>query len=1580
MLLKATIHRVEQGSACSSGCGGGWGNLAFPDLQDALDVAVPGDEIWVATGAYYPSKDVNGNPAGGKEAVFYVIKDVKLYGGYPAGGGTRDWDANPTVLSGNIGNPGQVADNSFNVTWLAPGGGHVVDGFIIQDGNFDNTFTGTNVGGAGLVIRDGAATIRNCTFQYNEVSYDIGGGGISSWHSDVEIDNCIFRYNKTLASGLPGGAIRATDGNTLVSNCTFENNSAISNGGAFGGIGGIHSIVNSTFKNNASWGGGAVSCHGNPASLSIEDCYFEGNSAVAGGAVSTFTEGILEINSSLFIDNFASRDGGAIRADHATTITGCYFENNQARRGGGGYFAPGGVGADIINCIFHRNTAQTQGGAAYFYGDIEVINSICHENQAKNGGGVYNQGDPNSKGIYNSIFWDNVATASGDDIFDAGGAVVTVKHCLLQVYAGGGSNLVGFDPLFVNAANPYGPDQLIRTADDGLFVQSASPALDFGDNNPVIAHGVTGDFNGNPRIAPTVVDAGAYEGSATCLVDSILYVDKNANGANTGACWSDALKELRDAIALIPSYPNVTTIKVAQGTYLPTSNMLDRTASFVLPDGIAILGGYPTGGGIRDFNSHICILSGDIGTGGVQSDNSYHVLKASNVSENTLLDGFTVMLGKTDNTQPVGGAGMYLYKSDIALKNCRFQQNIADNNGGAIQSDQSSPLITNCHFSGNSAATYGGAFFSSTAFYGSFSDCSFNENAAKFGGALTINSLAKGLVSNCSFTNNSANMRGGAVYLYNRSFPNFEECLFTGNTADQYGGAIYSRQLGPEHKRFDVYLCAFEGNSSGTAGGAIYNTEFSSPRILNSVFYNNSSNSYGGAIGCTDTSHSEIVNSTFFANEADTDGGALYNSTGSKPIVRNSIMYDNTSAGVPDIQNVTGASTAMIYSLSQTFGTTGVNGNIVGADPMFFDQSMPSGADGLWGNSDDGLHLQSVSDCIDKGATVYIPNGVVGDMAGSTRVQGATIDMGAYESPYGEETPPIFPEDLNNIQAFQGCEMDLPEVVMDVVNDFGAVPDDGLDDTPAFVEASYWLRTNSNPSQRLVLNIPSGEYNIGIQVDYLDTWVSGSVSYANNTYVKMGIPIFDLYDAQNITIRGEGGAVMKFNDDMYFGGYDISLNPVNQTFATPAPRAASVGIMFLVKDCDCVSVSGLELHGNDDQMQLGGHYNDGYQLGYDGVVIIGSTNIEVSNVYSHNHGRDGIMVHRQEPTTAMPQDIFMYNSRFVQNGRQGLSWTAGDTIRALSCSFNESAMGAIQNRLGAGIDIEPENGICINGYFKDCEMIGSRFSQIHADRAVNPGWQVGNVHFDNCFVWAKNVSSSAWGIWCMRMRNTMFTDCKVYGSILHVGGTGPLDYLKFENCFFSDEGPDGEAVYYASKTILNMASGPGFNGSIDNLNYDYCDNVFHQFTGNVFELHHTATAQNVLFTEFGTSNTDNYPAFRTYECNEFRYFTNDLIANFAPYSPSICPNSLGLYGGYFFNSNLFSNRFLDMNPVDPGGPGLPNIPWTCTTSYYISADLNHNNTNENNTILPKSIIGARHSRVSRRPNPLNSWNRNYNDF
>lgn len=124
--------------AGGTGDGSSW-PAATGSLQGAIDAvaAAGGGQVWVAAGTYKPTS----NPTD-RDASFRMKNGVTIYGGFPAGGdptlNNRNWQANPTILSGDIDNDGTLSGNSYhifaNVGTANLDNTAVLDGFTLKGG------------------------------------------------------------------------------------------------------------------------------------------------------------------------------------------------------------------------------------------------------------------------------------------------------------------------------------------------------------------------------------------------------------------------------------------------------------------------------------------------------------------------------------------------------------------------------------------------------------------------------------------------------------------------------------------------------------------------------------------------------------------------------------------------------------------------------------------------------------------------------------------------------------------------------------------------------------------------------------------------------------------------------------------------------------------------------------------------------------------------------------------------------------------------------------------------------------------------------------------------------------------------------------------------------------------------------------------------------------------------------------------------------------------------------------------------------------------------------------------------------
>lgn len=289
--------------------GSSWEN-AYTDLRIALQNTTEG-EVWIAEGTYLPTLEDNQNtPDNNQLLSFTPSTNVSIFGGFKKTGSPkwedRDSRRYRTILSGNI-NESTDRDNTFHVISL---NGNITfnnlfDGLVIKDGNAP--YSGGGVSISGSSNNTSVATFRNCVFEDNFADYE--GGAISSNWITLRLENCTFEDNY---ADYEGGAVSffSNHGPTraaqlYVVNCIFENNLAGYSGGAIEGRG-INRVVGSLFMENyAKHEGGAIN-HFKEDSLLITNCTFVRNiSEQEGEAISNFgwDSTFTFINNSVFFDN-----------------------------------------------------------------------------------------------------------------------------------------------------------------------------------------------------------------------------------------------------------------------------------------------------------------------------------------------------------------------------------------------------------------------------------------------------------------------------------------------------------------------------------------------------------------------------------------------------------------------------------------------------------------------------------------------------------------------------------------------------------------------------------------------------------------------------------------------------------------------------------------------------------------------------------------------------------------------------------------------------------------------------------------------------------------------------------------------------------------------------------------------------------------------------------------------------------------------------------------------------------------------------------------------------------------------------
>lgn len=306
----------------------------------------------------------------------------------------------------------------------------------------------------------------------------------------------------------------------------------------------------------------------------------------------------------------------------------------------------------------------------------------------------------------------------------------------------------------------------------------------------------------------------------------IIYVDASATGAKDGTSWENAYTDLQDALTTAISG---TQIWVAEGIYKPTDVITDRTASFHLVDGVALYGGFPTGGSSfeeRDWDTYQTILSGDIDNNDLAvpandasqiiGNNSLHVILGGDERfHNFLLDGFVISGGQANGAiyQDVRGGGIYHLYGDFTLLNSKIKGNI----GGGVFCPDAKFVLTNVIFQGNYADGGGSGMMCYPGGQQILTNVLFKNNTTTGdGGAIFLESSSITLI-NVSFDGNHANGNGGGIAGENINI-DLQGVIFRNNSASGNGGSIFIPSNGS--RNIQMMNVTFYGNSADVGTGA----------------------------------------------------------------------------------------------------------------------------------------------------------------------------------------------------------------------------------------------------------------------------------------------------------------------------------------------------------------------------------------------------------------------------------------------------------------------------------------------------------------------------------------------------------------------------------------------------------------------------------------------------------------------------------------------------------------------------------------------------------------------------------------
>jgi hypothetical protein len=361
----------------------------------------------------------------------------------------------------------------------------------------------------------------------------------------------------------------------------------------------------------------------------------------------------------------------------------------------------------------------------------------------------------------------------------------------------------------------------------------------------------------------------------------------------------------------------------------------------------------------------------------------------------------------------------------------------------------------------------------------------------------------------------------------------------------------------------------------------------------------------------------------------------------------------------------------------------------------------------------------------------------------------------------------------------------------DLKRDFGAVGDGKANDQAAFQKAAAFFNQRAKTpagAAPAVLLIPPGVYLVG------DPSAPGSQP-----------DLLHLTGCRNLRILGADSATteIRYARGLRYGAFDPATKlpfEAATAYFTDGSYGYSVGTAIVLQGCDNVEVTGIALDGSSPHLVVGGHWGDtGIQLPADGIFVSDSRRITLRRLAVHNFGRDGIQVlnHLAKSLDDPSREaILLENSTFDYNGRQGLSITGTNGLRAVNCSFSHTgrvvipALGkALFSNPGAGIDIEPEGGFASHVRLVGCRLVDNAGQALVSDHYGNGPAVTKDIVLSNCLLWG----TTNWSAW-VRQPDFLFENCRLYGAFV-TGCAEAAGATRFVGCTFEDRPYRGQAAY-----------------------------------------------------------------------------------------------------------------------------------------------------------------------------------------
>lgn len=813
-------------------------------------------------------------------------------------------------------------------------------------------------GGSIVDVKAGAQLIYDGTVISDDAHYDVAKGG--QWTATEGT------YSNSEYQPAPGGAVLTNKGDVVLnSDVKFVDSNSWHNGGAIYNEGTIRAYYNpetGTYAENIGFSNNKAGYDGNGNLSGIEN---QGGGAIYNTvSATTGDNGIIHLGDGAFFrDNIATGLGGAIYNDsQGTAAEDAVTIGNNAEFSGNKAWGNGGA-------VYTKAGTVTIGDSAVFDSNMAGFDINSKKQKVSSGGALYIEDAANLNLGKNATFTNNMASANGGAIYNAGSLKFNVdEDNASAIFTRNGYITVGSNNYYTDKGGAlYNKGTIITKDAEGNEINGLDKSI-FGSENESdansanyggalyseIAAGTVFDIkNSLFRNNKAMTSGGAiYNASGKINIQSGTSLVQNKAEESGGAIYNaiGAITQISKGI-VIGGEGIGNTAKNGGAIYNAGSILFE--AGKEAEEQVSFIG------------NHAVLSGGAIYNTGSISSLSGSEIQNVNFVKNTA--------GDTENNKVGKGGAIYnegaitLVSTNPKEEKVMFIENsaLADGSqGGAIYNANSGTITI-----GN------GAIFSGNKATGS----------TKSAGGAIANEGTLNVEADVSLVLNETEGKGGAIYNSENGTLNIKNGVVIGGLLSEYynettptagnkaslGGGIYNDGTLNIETDANVYIIGNEASDKG--GGLYYNSpnSFSTANYKMLFYGNRAENEGGGIYNSKDSTGLFIVSKAIFDSNSANIGSAIYNA-GNMYIAKDNTFRNNL--------------------VGSAIGNEGILELAEGFEFGYFQNSVPPNAGALYIKGDGVLNLTYMESQAGEYSLFVHNTGYVGE-GGNAVVDGAGLHL-----------------------------------------------------------------------------------------------------------------------------------------------------------------------------------------------------------------------------------------------------------------------------------------------------------------------------------------------------------------------------------------------------------------------------------------------------------------------------------------------------------------------------------------------------------------------------------------------------------